>query len=863
MADDLEEKLDGLANELNEGSILDDASKYAESFNFGISNVLGAPVDIINTIVGLPFTAAQTLGVDVKNPFAGEPYLGGNSIRKLANKVGIGSELGDGYGHRFARIMGETALPTAAALKIGSHLATKAPIALNEMEKMLVSYYTNGLASIGVETVASSAAALGGETVKEMYPGNETAEAIGELVLGMAAPLSLTLATTAGKKLPIASVLRESFTKSGAERRAANRISDVSVNPSKAMKGIMSETELGLDPITASGDEGLMTLFKAAVNKDHKLLGKMNTLTQKSMDTARQSLLTTGNPDDAIVFLKALRMNAATKAQKSLSQLDVNASPVQAARVVRSNIEESLKVARNTENKIWGKLPNKGQINTSTIIDNFREELATRTIADDPEDIPSFVSALVGHVDGKGVFKSGAIKKHNQLSVVKTLKSRVGRAITEEAAKDAPNNNKLRLLSKMQDDIFTELSSFSDEYSDAVAFSRELNNKFTKGKIGKLLGHTKTGDVRVSPDGSIEFMLGGNKDDIRKGLRQLKQASPESMPVLEKGIKGLFLDQATNNGILNVTAAKRFLKNNAHILDEFPDIRSNINTSVGDQKLIDEWMGASLDSQLSVYQKERSAASLYLNGTPEKAMQNLVSAKNDAGQGSLMRELMSITNQDHTGKATKGLKASFGRFLIKGSVGGDLETLPGKRLTKLLADLSPAAKELYSPSELKRLNKIAAELKNIEIRNASGKAEGGIINDAPSKIISLVGGTVAARAGAQLGAGTSGASLRTASLTTSAFNSMLAKLTNDGAEQLILRAIEDPDMLKTLLSTISLETTEAAAKQFSGFLTGQAFKEVGKVGGSSGAKEKSLEQMMLELRNDLGTKNRRQATPAP
>jgi hypothetical protein len=77
------------------------------------------------------------------------------------------------------------------------------------------------------------------------------------------------------------------------------------------------------------------------------------------------------------------------------------------------------------------------------------------------------------------------------------------------------------------------------------------------------------------------------------------------------------------------------------------------------------------------------------------------------------------------------------------------------------------------------------------------------MEDLPSRAISFIAGTLAARVGAQLGQGTSGASLRTANLATKAVDGLLKWLTNDKAEAILRDAIQDRELFRALLMTVN------------------------------------------------------------
>jgi len=852
----LEAKLDSKMNTEVEAD--SELKNHFQAYNWGLTNMLGAPSDIgtaltnatmRNSIYGIDKQAKGLPVYQIKSP-----AIGGEQIRQITEKYGLTSpESPKGFTERSARMLGEVTTVLPPALMAGRGLAMQAPRAYNGIEQVLINTYRHRFAAMGAEGLSIAAGAAGGEIASEMYPDSLAAEAIGELTGAVVPGVSIGLLRFTGSKLPITSVVKQTFTESGSKRRAANRVGQAAAkDPDVALRNIMSKTELDLDPMTASQDEGVYALFKAAIEKDHKLLGRMAEKTAKAMEFAKKQLLITGDPEDALMYLKSLRTNAAAKAQKALIDLGPETSPVKASRVVRNIISESHKQARDLEGAIWAKLPSKGHVDFNRIASQHEAMLRSRAVADDPKDVPKFLDMLVGKVDKKGQFKAGMLSKNPTLKEAKILKTRVGREIAEERAKDVPNQNKLRILGDLQETIFDTLSEFSPAYKKAVGYSRSINDSYSKGKVGKLLGFKRSGEQRVPADGTLEFMFSGSKRDVRQGLAQLAESSPSAIEDVKSGVRAMFIAQAApDGGVVNATNAQRFLRNNAHILDQFPDVKSEILQSIDTQRVVDEFMGANVGNALSTLQKEKAATALYLANSPEKAMSGLLTAKSDAGQGALMRELLTTTSQDATGAANRGLKAAYQQMLLRhAEIPDNVEVLSGKKMLRLLNDTKAGAKELYTPMELGRLNRIATELRAIEIRNATKAAKGGIISDTPNKILSIISGTIAARAGAAAGKGSSGASLRTASIFTKEWNNFMGKLTNDGAEALIIAAVEDPKVMRMLMETATDTTTKEAVGLFNSTLAAQGISMVGRTGDTS-EPELSIEDELKLLNEAL------------
>ena len=74
----------------------------------------------------------------------------------------------------------------------------------------------------------------------------------------------------------------------------------------------------------------------------------------------------------------------------------------------------------------------------------------------------------------------------------------------------------------------------------------------------------------------------------------------------------------------------------------------------------------------------------------------------------------------------------------------------------------------------------------------------------------------------------------------------MGRLTNDGAEQILLKATEDPVVLSALLQPVTAQSTEKAARIFSSFLSGQALTMAGR-----GSEQQQTDRSMLGIEDKL------------
>lgn len=822
------------AYDANEGGI--------SNLNYGLANLFGMPMDLATA--GLKIVGAV--------PTDYSPIGGSESIRNTMRSSGMVLPEEDTQPKSFignvGRITGESAVPAAGMFSLGGKLATRNVNTLSNFQRALVGSFNKPVKTVGAEGAAIFGAAGGAMVAEEYFPDNLVARTVAE----MAGSMSPALATTVLQKMTdvglITRNIKNMFSKTGTQVRAERRIGSEVRSQQEAIEQLADETILGLDPATQSGDVGLMGILKAAMNDDPKLFKAIEDATGESMELARNSLMRNNNPDAAVDYLKTLQYRAGVRSQQAINKLSPNASPEEIARVLRNNIEESLANARNVENTLWNKLPMEGTVDPSPITTKFRETLGSRSIASDPDEIPSYLSALIGRYNDKGVFVPGAAIKEPSFKVMKDLRSRMSRTIREESAKDAPNYNKIRIVRELQEEMYKSLSAASPEYEDAVKYSRELNRQFTEGRVGQMLGNERSGGIAVTPEGTLEFITNASSDNVRKGIRQLKEINPQAVKQVEEGIKSMFGTIAFrgDTGAFDTNRALLFMKNKKSLLEEFPTLRKQMEEAVSSQRITDTMNGAKIGNAISPFVKNKSVASLYLDGDVDKAMHRLLTAKNSEGQGRIMENMVRVLQGDESGEALEGLKSAFGQYMIKHAEPTEgVNTLSGTKFKRTLRDYRVAAEKLFSKEELKRLDTLGDELMKIENRNKASAAKGGVINDSPNKILGILARVGGAQLGGKMGASSAGGSLQSASIASSQARELLSKLTNDGAEQLLVRAVQDEGLLRQLLSEATPDNIRKLTKVYGRYIPASAVAGTQGILIGEDGKEKTVEDLSI------------------
>lgn len=817
------------------------------NLNYGLASLVGIPVDLVS----LPLKATGVMPAD------SVPIGSAQSIRDGLRALGVklpeeGAPPQDTT-ERIARIAGETVLPAGALHRAGASLAMRSVDNLSMFQRSLVQAFNKPRTTAALEAAAVTGAGIGGQAAFEAYPDSQVAEVLGELSGGIS-PVVAAQLVRAGTKLPSVRAVKEVTMGGSEQERAVKQLRRSLATPEDALDNVIRETLLDLDPMTRSNDIGAISILKAALSRDNKMAARIQAIHADAADKAYNMMTEVGDPGAAIQFLDSIRNRAVAEATRKINSLGTNATPAQSAVALRESIESAYSRARQAETDVWNKVPLElsGVVDTNRIRNPYEEILRERSIAADPADIPTFIRRLLGDVDAEtGMFTEGPVLKNRSVKELKDLRSRIGKEISKERAEAAPNENKLRVLRKIRESIYDSVAEVSPEWNKAVQYSREMNRAFTQGPIGSVLGFERSGGVRVTPEGTFDALF-SSPENVRKSMNQLRESAPDTIPVIEQSLRQMFLDTSTlPSGAFDVGRANQFLRNPSReaVLNEFPELRQQMIDSIDSQRIVDQMYGANRAYSTTKYLKDKSVLSLYLDSTPDLAMKRILTARNSAEQSSRMRALVALARQDETGQASRGLKSAFGEFLMRHA---ELPNTPnefsGRRLLKQVRDYEAAAKSLYTPEEWTRVQRIANELDRIDTFRGVKEADR-VVTDVPNRIISFVGGTIAARAGAFLGKG-SGATLRTASATTNEYNQFLGRLTVDGAEQVLVESMLDENLFRILMKEATPDNLRRFNLEFSPLIPAVALigGTLAAESGSITAQELTTEELAEQLR---------------
>lgn len=681
------------------------------------------------------------------------------------------------------------------------------------------------------ELAAGAGAQVGGELASEASGGayGDIARPLGELGGSLTAALApagaMRLAYEGIKRTPVVGTLgtviaREAapFTRAGAREIARNRVQGLSSDPAAQAAAINPNSPLSAAQQT--GDPNLMALERAVIDQNPTMRpefdqGNINAANMLGAD-ARQG---TGQVGDASEFLRRRteavtgRLNqwvtrAQEDAERRIARLSPERSASENSTIVREELDKAYSQAKAEERRVWEALPQDINIPTAGAREAYRAiagEAGPVRMDRLPEDARRWLGGNAGFGEEAPIRDVRALYSELRQTARNARTGETPNAFTAKAADDIADG----ILRDM--DSVTGLDpDVATTYQAARAYTAAMKEAFGQGNVGRIRANAATGGDRVDPALTLDRAIGSGGTSGAVGLDDMRGAvnfrRPDVGSAVDAPVEDFMRNQLQRRGDFTPRAAAGFQRANSELLDRLPQLDADINqavTGVQRAEQVAERMGG---AAAAMTDPRRSTTAAFAQAKPGREMVDAVFSANNPAQAA--RQIATQVSRDQTGQAVSGLKGGAVDYLMEKSATGFAPNgdrlISGNTLNGMLQDRQTRAAlaQIYEPQELSRLDKIASEFQKLETSRKTTPL-GTVLDAEPNKIISYMGGTMAARFGAQLGAGTSGASLRTASQTTKRFNDILASLTGDRAEALIRDAITDPELFRDLLMPLN------------------------------------------------------------
>lgn len=809
----------------------EDTGGAVSFLNKGLAQIAGAPVDATAAVLRM------IPGMDRIVP--AESFGGAKTVR--GGMEAIGAPTPDRDPETLPEFVGQTlgeAAGFAVPMAKGAQLLSKAPATgqaasgvIRPMAQSINSALVqNPLATLATEAAAGTGAGVG-RAIAEAQDMGAGGSALTELAGGVAGGLSPTvlggraLAKLTGATGRQAKKTAFTFTEKGAFDRASARVQDVVSDPSMAAQKIDELKGSNLLPAARTDDPGLMTLEEAVFSRDPAESTRIAMRTSESIDNLVQSVRRSGETQSPRKFLQARKErlnnaldarveNAAEDAVKALESGDPLVSKQSLSDTVRDNLESALSDAKAQEAMLWGAVPENAKVPVRSVKRKFAK-LKEKLPDAQRKDMPASAEEIIGK-RGKGV----------KTTIVRELDG-LYKKLGEEAtiARSANEFNKARIAEELRESILDDMANpigneeVRQSLDAARSFSKSVKDKFQKGTVGRILGHAREGGAKLPSELTLESTLGVGGTKGRLAAEAISKASGDELTLDAMGgfLRRQFEKAAVEDGIVSPQKANTFFKQNAEALDMFPAVRDQLRAAKSAEDVSRRVASRAEAFKTKLQRPSVSTTGLFLNAPVDREIKAVMSSGNSKES---MASLARMARKDKSGKVLEGLRTGMNEWLINSARAGksvdlaDRSIYNGGVLESMLQ--TPHIRETFavvnSPAQMKSLDNFAKEMKLLNRQLKAKRSRGVIINDLPSKMLELPVRYLGAKTATLLTSGNAGTSLQAAQMGSKEAQRLLRKMNVGRAEQMIVDAMEDPELMKSLLLNTRTSSTQARRK---------------------------------------------------
>ena len=787
---------------------------FAAFANKSLVQLAGTPVDVTNEVL---VAVDPKLGSD-------RPFGGSESIESAAEAIGINipDREPETFGERAGAVAGELAgfaIPVAKGASMLANVGGTAGRVGRAMIEDLIQR-PGRAAAIEAAAVPGIAAARGIAEENELGPAAQLAlELIGGITPSVAAARA-TAAPKAVAKLGYKALLP--FLPSGAKARASRRVQELVTDPQKAAADIEALKGTELSASARTDEPALMALEQAVLKESPSEMTRISIKRSESIQKLSNDIKRSGNIRNTRAFAKAKvdRLKSAMNARIEKAADDAGAAlialgrpdEISASIAVRESLEKALADARVQEDQLWSAIQQKVRGPVTKTIDKYKK-LDDTLASSQKDDMPASAKALIGPQIKRGA-KRGTRAKVKKTTVQELYG--LYRKLGEEAtvARAAGQFNKARVAGELRASILQDLDSFSagGEVGNSLRAAREysaaLNSKFTQGPVGKILRFAREGIERVPEEMTLRTSIGTGRIPAKLAAQAIQRAADDAtvMEGISEFLKDEFLKTAVdlNTGRVRPGSADSFIRKYDEIFELVPGTGLQIQSARSSEDVLRRVTKVTDAARKNLDRPAISTTALLLNAPVDREIANILRSPNPQGT---MKQIVAMAKKDKTGKALEGLRAGMSEYLIDSITSQSALDIQGKpvikgiKLSNMLQDdnITDSLSLLFSPKEIEQLQSAAKQMAAIE-RLVKTSAADEIIKDKPGWLIATIGRMVGAMFGGRLSSATPGGSLQGAQIGSGTVTKYLNSLTVGKAKQLLIDAVQDPELMQALLT---------------------------------------------------------------
>jgi hypothetical protein len=672
-----------------------------------------------------------------------------------------------------------------------------------------------GLFAAG-ETAALGAASFAGGAAEAYDPGNDYLRLGAEITAGMVNPIGIVSRFAPALRDQISASLGMLTPEGRANRlglRLVQILENAGENPEAAIRALMQDDDLaelasqmGVDLGTRtaalkSGSIALTNLQRTIAAENQQLGPTVARAAQQNLEGLERLINLMAPLDDPEVlstvaqmrdayFRDALQMRldqASAKAAETAGRI-ISDDPLEGQRAgaaISSIVRDSLKDARNQEQALYNAVDLNQPAGTGNFsgVDNILETVAqirSRLLPESP--FPTLITKFAERVGEEGAevtlrdvvsFRSEMLSFARDATAVGNFRDANFYGRMAEAALEDIGMRAEPLPGGIDPNIPMMRDPNQRALANAFAFSRALNDVFTRSFAGATGARTRTGAQRLPPEILGRRILGGGGDATSLRLAQLEEAAqfmareagPEfaqtaadrlgTMRSSEQTILRIGAEQTINpeTGQINPVALARFMRQNAAALDRFPRLRDDLRDAVTAQQLLRNVNDANSVETRALENNRVFQAALGAEETPAGAVAVAIGEPGggrDRNAVANLKQLIRLANTagDLAPQARAGLRDAVMDRAIMYATGDDGSFNFSQFRRFLMEPMSRSQPSvagvmrdgnIFTDVELTQLNRLLTEFDNIQsAMDAGGPRLQETVIDAPAAAFDLV-----------------------------------------------------------------------------------------------------------------------------
>lgn len=676
-------------------------------------------------------------------------------------------------------------------------------------------FRTNPMMVTATEAGLGGTSGAGGYVAEEIFPDLPGVRFIGEMSGGVGGQAALSAGKRALNLVPskyLFNKVEQWFSPEGATGRAGSRLQAVG-DPEIAMQNL-ANTDFSpgsrLTVAQRTGQQGYIDLENTIIKEakdghmSQQYLDDLAATNRALYDDVRVNgnrFATSDAYEARLSYYNKLVQGrvqiAADRAQRRVNELAPRSQTREALdNFVYEELDTALREARKLENELYSQIPKDMRVPANLSVVGRRqmlEGLPQAQLDDMPQAAKFFDPKSQAY---KSIIKDGNVS----IFELRGVQSKLRAEARANRAGDAPNYNKARLADDLADLITEDIANLyvddpnANSVAAAIAFSRELNQRFSRGTVAKVFRRQASGSEAIDPSRTLAATLGVGNGRNKVAYDQILTAvdgKPEVQAAMEDYIRFNFFRGAQFDPV----ASQRFLNTNADLMNRLPALKKEVQDAIrsGDTSKL-------LASRSSPFNNPKwNKAVLFIEKTPEAAFNDVITSRNPAKE---MRKLVQYTDADESGEALMGLKSSFTNMIMNQATSTARAAdgsffLDGARLGDILGnqETKQAMMALFSRDERARFDRVLRTAKNLDLARQSGTFES-VMDGSAGFLGNIISRVIGARAGRFV---SQGKDIQTPALFSQAFQRLANAGVVNPARQILEDAIGNEELFKALL----------------------------------------------------------------